>query len=157
MRIRLLNVGKPRVQDAIRLHDDYAERLKKLGVGYETLHVPEVRAGGRFSDDHVKEPEARSLLELFERNRSKGTLIALHERGELFSSRQLAGLLEGWSMPAATFVIGGPLGLHDRLLEGCDRLWALSPLTLPHELARVLVAEQLYRATTILRRIPYHK
>ena len=157
MKIRLLSVGKPRAKDAIRLHDDYAGRLEKLGVGYETLHVPEVRAGGRFSDDHVKEREARALLERIDRNRSKGRLIALHERGELFSSQKLAGLLESWSMPEATFVIGGPLGLHDRLLERCDRRWSLSPLTLPHELARVLVAEQLYRAVTILRGIPYHK
>jgi len=157
MKIRLLSVGKPRARDATGLHDDYAERLEKLGVAYETLHVPEVRAGGRFSDEHVKEREARSLLESIARSRSKRTLIALHERGDLFTSRQLAGRLERWATPAATFVIGGPLGLHDSLLERCDRLWALSPLTLPHELARVLVAEQLYRATTILRGIPYHK
>jgi len=157
MKFRLLSVGKPRAKDAIVLHDDYAGRLLKLGVIYETSHVPEVRAGGRFSDEHVKEREARSLLAQIDRLRSKGALIALHERGELFTSRQLAGALEGWSMPEATFVIGGPLGLHDRLLERCDRRWSLSPLTLPHELARVLVAEQLYRATTILRGIPYHK
>ena len=157
MKVRLLSVGKPRAQDVIRLHDDYAERLVKLGVVYETLHVPEVRAGGRFSDEHVKEREARSLLERIERSRSKGSLIGLHERGELISSRQLAGSLQGWCAPAATFVIGGPLGLHDLLLERCDRLWSLSPLTFPHELVRVLVAEQLYRATTILRGIPYHK
>ena len=157
MKIRLLSVGKPRARDAIRLHDDYAERLAKLGVTYETQHVPEVRAGGRFSDEHVKEREARSLLERIDRNRSKGTLIALHERGKLLTSPNLAKSLEGWSTPAATFVIGGPLGLHDLLLERCDRLWALSPLTFPHEIARVLVAEQLYRAATILRGIPYHK
>jgi len=157
MRIRLLSVGKPRERNAIRLHDDYAERLAKLGVAYETSHVPEVRAGGRFTDEHVKEREARSLLERIERNRTKDKIIGLHERGELFTSRKLSGLLEAWSTPAATFVIGGPLGLHDLMLERCDRLWALSPLTFPHELARVLVAEQLYRASTILRGIPYHK
>lgn len=157
MKIRVLSVGKPRAQDAIRLHDDYAERLVKLGVAYEASHVAEVRAGGRFSDEHVKEREARSLLEGIEQGRTKGSLVGLHERGELFSSRQLAASLSRWCAPAATFVIGGPLGLHDLLLDRCDRLWSLSPLTFPHELARVLLAEQLYRATTILRRFPYHK
>ena len=73
MKIRLLSVGKPRARDAIRLHDDYAERLEKLGVAYETLQVPEVRAGGRFSDEHAKEREARSLLERIERSGSKGS------------------------------------------------------------------------------------
>jgi 23S rRNA (pseudouridine1915-N3)-methyltransferase len=157
MKIRLLSVGKSRSREAQRLHDDYAERLGKLGVEYETLHVPEERAGGRFSDEHVKEREARSLLERIERRASRGTLVALHERGKLLTSRDLAASLESWCTPAATFVVGGPLGLHDRLLERCDRRWSLSPLTFPHEIARVLVAEQLYRAVTILRGIPYHK
>ena len=65
--------------------------------------------------------------------------------------------LERWATPRLTLVVGGPLGLHRKLLERADGRWSLSPLTFPHELVRGLVAEQLYRALTILRRVPYHK
>ena len=157
MKVRLLSVGKPRDGELTRLHDEYAARLERLGVGYEALHVPEVRSGTRFSDEHVRQRESRSLLDRIERDKTKGTVVALNAAGELFTSPQLAGLLERWSTPLATFVVGGPLGLHGDLLERSDRQWSLSPLTLPHELVRVIVAEQLYRAVTILRRIPYHK
>ena len=54
-------------------------------------------------------------------------------------------------------MIGGPLGLHADFLAAADCRWSLSPLTFPHELARLLLAEQIYRAASILRRLPYHK
>jgi 23S rRNA (pseudouridine1915-N3)-methyltransferase len=56
-----------------------------------------------------------------------------------------------------TLVIGGPTGLHEGLVERADGAWSLSRLTFPHELVRAIVAEQLYRAATLLRNIPYHK
>jgi 23S rRNA (pseudouridine1915-N3)-methyltransferase len=157
VKIHLLCVGKPRLDEAVRLHDDYARRLRQLGWTYVASHVSEERAGGRFTDEHVKEREARSLLERLEKEPGKPHRIALHPEGELIGSRELATRLERWSRPAATFVVGGPLGLHSRLTERCDSRWSLSRLTFPHELVRLLVAEQLYRAATILRGIPYHK
>jgi 23S rRNA (pseudouridine1915-N3)-methyltransferase len=128
-----------------------------MGVRYAAIHVPEIRPGSRFTDEHVKEREARALRERLKRDDTKGLQIALHEKGEFLSSRQFAGTLEGWSTLPLTFVIGGPLGLHDDFLRAVDRRLSLSPMTLPHELVRVLFVEQLYRALTILRRIPYHK
>jgi len=157
MKIRLLSVGKPRDGEVNRLHDEYGSRLVRLGVGYESSHVAEVRQGTRFTDDHVRQREARSLLDRIERDRPTGTLIALDSTGDSFTSPQLAASVERWSLPVATFVVGGPLGLHGDLLERADRRWSLSRLTFPHEFVRVIVAEQLYRAVTILRRIPYHK
>ena len=154
MRIRLLAVGKPRDAEAIALHDRYAERIRKLGVTYETDVVPEVRAGGRYSDAHVREREGRLLADKLT---AKGTTIALDRRGRSFSSDALSKLLQVWSTPIARFVIGGPLGLSEEFRERADVNWSLSELTLPHELARVVLAEQLYRALTLLRGIPYHK
>ena len=136
------------------LHDLYAERISRIGVGYEASWVPEVRSHRRFSEDHVREREADALRGALE---TKGKLIVLDRTGLLLTSERLAGHLESWATPLASFVVGGALGLHSRLLDGASPVWSLSPLTFPHELVRLLVAEQLYRALTILRGIPYHK
>jgi len=154
MRIRLLCVGKPRESGPARLHDDYAERLVRLGVRYETDWVGDVKPGGRFSGEHALEREARSLLDRLD---ARDTVVALHEGGELLTSRGLADVIERWATPRATFIVGGPLGLHATVLARATHTWSLSPLTFPHELVRALVAEQLYRAVTIRRGIPYHK
>jgi 23S rRNA (pseudouridine1915-N3)-methyltransferase len=154
VRILLLSVGKPRDTAASALHDLYAGRILSFGVGYEARWVPEVRATGRYSDDHVREREGEALRSA---SPSAGTVVALDRSGGLLDSEELARMLERWANPAATFLVGGPLGLHRTVLEGSDRAWSLSPLTFPHEIARALVAEQLYRAVTILRGVPYHK
>ena len=154
MKIRVLAVGKPRDAEANALHDRYAERIRKLGVGYATDSVAEVKAGGRYSDEHVRQREGRLLADKLG---DRGTTIALDRQGRSFSSETLSKRLQGWSTPIAEFVIGGPLGLGEEFCERADVLWSLSELTLPHELARVVVAEQLYRALTLLRGIPYHK
>lgn len=154
MRIRLLSVGKPRDPIASRLHDEYAERIRNLGVRYETDWVADVKPGGRFSDDHVMAREARGLLERVD---GRGTLVALDAGGEMLTSRQLADVIERWATPRLTLVVGGPLGLHASLLARADRSWSLSTLTFPHELVRGLVTEQLYRAVSIRRGVPYHK
>ena len=154
MKIRMLQVGKPRDAPAVALHDRYVERIERLGVGYAVSWVPEVQPDGRFSDEHVREREARALLEELD---AKSTAIALDRGGQSLTSEELSRRLERWATPRATFVIGGPLGLHGGILDRADWRWSLSPLTFPHELARVIVAEQLYRALTLLRGVPYHK
>ena len=154
MKIRLLTVGKPRDPEAIALHDRYAERIRRLGVAYETAAVPEVKAGGRYSDEHVRQREGRLLADQLT---ERGTTIALDRRGHSFSSENLSKRLQQWTAPMATFAIGGPLGLSDEFRERANVVWSLSELTLPHELTRVVLAEQLYRALTLLRGIPYHK
>jgi len=87
------------------------------------------------------------------------TVVALAREGSAWTSEELAGRLEGWriaSRPLA-FVIGGSRGLAPGLLATAAGRWSLGPLTLPHELARVIIVEQLYRAFTIIRGEPYHK
>ena len=154
MKIVVLSVGRPRDDAASALHDRYATRIRKFGVGYEARHVPEVKAGGAYTDDHVKEREAILLGETLDNG---GHVVALDPLGKLMTTEQLAGRLESWATPRVTFAIGGPLGLDPAFVRRAKFTWALSPLTFPHELARVLVAEQLYRALTILRHVPYHK
>jgi 23S rRNA (pseudouridine1915-N3)-methyltransferase len=147
-------VGKPREPLCAGLHDVYAQRLARLGVGYEAACVGEVRPDRSHGDDHVREREARAL---FARLDARETVVALDAGGEMFDSPRLAEVLERWATPRATLIVGGPLGLHASVLERANHTWSLSPLTFPHELVRVLVAEQLYRAVTLRRGIPYHK
>lgn len=100
--------------------------------------------------------EARRLLE---RLPARARLVALARSGREWSSEELAAKVRTWqeeSRPLA-IVLGGSTGLDAVVLGRADERWSLGPLTLPHELARVLVAEQLYRAGTILRGTPYHK
>ena len=154
MKIRLLSVGKPRDEAACALHDRYAERIRRFGVTYTSAWVKEVPMGGRYSDEHVLEREADLLAERLE---NRGRVVALDRGGSSWDSRAVADRLEAWASPAATFLIGGPLGLHSKIVSMADARWSLSALTLPHELARVVVSEQLYRAMSILRGLPYHK
>jgi len=85
--------------------------------------------------------------------------VILDERGRSFTTRKLAEHLERWRNDGrdVAFVIGGADGLSPDLKSGADLLWSLSPLTLPHGLVRVLLAEQLYRASSMLFNHPYHR
>ena len=88
------------------------------------------------------------------------TVVALDERGRTWTSRDFAGWLETQqvrAVPAVAFVIGGPDGLDPALRDQADRVWALGPGTMAHELARLVLAEQLYRAASILAGTPYHR
>jgi 23S rRNA (pseudouridine1915-N3)-methyltransferase len=154
LRIDLLTVGRPRNRTLAALHDDYAARIVRLGVRYAARHVPEVRLTGSTSVEHVKEREARSLLASIG---SKGVHVALDPGGDLVTSDALARKLARLAERGATLAVGGPLGLHRSVLDRAAWVWSLSPLTFPHELVRVLVVEQVYRAVTIARGVPYHK
>jgi 23S rRNA (pseudouridine1915-N3)-methyltransferase len=87
------------------------------------------------------------------------TLVVLARAGTPWSSEDLARQMERWRNEArpVALAIGGSHGLSSGFLAGASARWSLGPLTLPHELARVVVVEQLYRAITILRGEPYHK
>lgn len=85
--------------------------------------------------------------------------VALDEKGNGFATRKLAEYMERWRGGGrdVAFIIGGADGLAPDLKAGADLLWSLSPLTLPHGLVRVILAEQLYRAATLLGGHPYHR
>jgi 23S rRNA (pseudouridine1915-N3)-methyltransferase len=90
---------------------------------------------------------------------SKCTIIALDEHGESWNTLQLVKNLEKWKMSGKNivFLIGGADGLDPELLKTADQCWSLSKLTFPHMFVRVLVAEQLYRAVSIISGHPYHR
>jgi len=154
VKITVLSVGRPDRGPFGALFDDYAERVRRFGVTLESIHVPDVKAGGRYSDAHVREREARSLRDALP---VKGHTVALAPQGRTMDSEAFARNLTRWSQPGAVFVVGGPLGLDPEFLESAATMLSLSAMTLPHELARVVLVEQIYRAVTILRGTPYHK
>jgi 23S rRNA (pseudouridine1915-N3)-methyltransferase len=86
-------------------------------------------------------------------------MIALDEHGRQFSTLQLAKQIEDWQHLGKniSFIIGGPDGLDKSILESAQLCWSLSPLTFPHPLVRVLLAEQLYRAMSVIKNHPYHR
>jgi 23S rRNA (pseudouridine1915-N3)-methyltransferase len=133
--------------------DDYARRLRRYG----TIREQEVREASRAPSAVVQRAEEAARLET---KIADGSLvIALARDGAGWNSRELARQLERWlhaGRPLA-LIIGGSEGLDPALVSRASARWSLGPLTLPHELARVVVLEQLYRAFTILRGEPYHK
>jgi 23S rRNA (pseudouridine1915-N3)-methyltransferase len=133
--------------------DDYLRRLGK----YAKVAEVEVREASRApSADLQREEEAERLRARLPQG---ATVVALAREGSALTSEELARRLEGWRVAARplAFVLGGSRGLAPGLLASAAVRWSLGPLTLPHELARVVVSEQVYRAFTILRGEPYHK
>ena len=116
----------------------------------------EIRAGGRSASEiQRRHEESERLAKAIP---SGSGVIALDQRGTPWSSEELARRLESWRQEARPLVllIGGAFGLDPELLRRARHRWSLGPLTLPHELARVVALEQWYRAWTILRGEPYH-
>jgi 23S rRNA (pseudouridine1915-N3)-methyltransferase len=153
MRLVLAVVGRPRDPDlasAIRRYETRAARYWPL----EVREVREEPARGS-PPDMVREKESERLLT----GAAGSRLIACDETGDAVTSQQFAEWLQEARERArdVTFVIGGAYGLAQFVRDRADRLLKLAPWTLPHELARLVLAEQLYRAGTIVRREPYHK
>lgn len=155
MRIVLAAVDRGRggpVQGAV---SEYEERLRHY-FRYEAFEVPP--AG--LPDERAAEARHREGEALGRRLPPDLTLVALTRTGRQWSSMDLArrlGECRTYGQPGFAFVIGGAHGLDPDLLKAAGERLALSRMTLPHELARLVLVEQLYRAGTILRGEPYHK
>ena len=134
---------------------EYARRMPPE-IRLELVELkPEERGAGR-SVEKAKAAEGTRILDAIP---ASATVVALDERGKAVTTQGLSTMLAGWmrdgSHPA--FVIGGADGLDAAVKQRADKLVSLSALTLPHALVRVVLAEQLYRAWTILAGHPYHR
>jgi 23S rRNA (pseudouridine1915-N3)-methyltransferase len=116
---------------------------------------PEKRGGGKNVDQLMAAEGARILSAIPPRCRT----VALDERGRQWTTVKLADSISGWMKNGGdtAFIIGGADGLDASIKNSADEVLALSALTLPHALARVLLAEQLYRALSLIKRHPYHR
>ena len=155
MRIHLLAVGRRMPGWVESGYGEYAKRLPPECA----LHLVEIEPGHRgkgASTEVARRAERERMLAALPRG---AQVIALDERGRAWSTAQLAGKLADWMGDGRdlALLVGGPEGLADACLEHAEGLWSLSPLTFPHPLVRVILAEQLYRAWSILRGHPYHR
>jgi 23S rRNA (pseudouridine1915-N3)-methyltransferase len=153
MKLRLLSVGKDRSGLFEPGVQEYARRLSHY-CRFELVELPEAKKA-RDTAAAIAE-EATTILGRLERGEA---LVALDERGKPLTSRGLADYLARLSSSArdAAFVVGGAEGLGEEVRRKADLVLSLSAMTLPHRLARLFVAEQLYRAFTLLRGEPYHR
>lgn len=156
MRITLLVVGKIRGPLEPAIHE-FEERARR----YWRLEMVEVDAGLKGGDKRgAEEVRAAEAERIRERLPPDQEVWGVTRRGKGISSKALAEELGSRAlhgMGSVTFLVGGAYGLDDTLLRESHRRISLSPMTLPHEMARLLLVEQLYRAGTLLRNEPYHK
>lgn len=154
MIFHLLAVG--RVRDAALA--EASEQYRRRASRYFKLKITEVREAGRAAG---RAADARRLegVALLKNLPDDATLVALSRDGESEDSRGFADRMSRWQRDArdVCFLIGGAGGLDASVLERCDGRLSISSWTLPHELARVVLLEQIYRAGTILKGEPYHK
>lgn len=133
-------------------YQTYAKRLR----GDCALVLTELAQTAHGSAGEIRQREGQQLLG---RLRSADHVVCLDVRGQPWNTAELSRQLDRWKSggkPVA-LVIGGPEGLSEEVLKRADQRWSLSALTFPHPLVRVIVAEQLYRAESILRNHPYHR
>ena len=150
-RIQIVAVG--RLDADLRSAFAHYERLM-AGLCRLTVHeVREVPLRGRAAAEVLRDEGRRLAAHL----PASGVVIALDAGGQAYDSEGFAARLQAWArLGPATFVLGGSLGLDDEVKAAAHELLSLSSLTLPHQLARVVLAEQLFRGLKIARRETYH-
>ena len=158
MRVVIAAVGRMKTGPERELVGRYLERAVASGKplalsGFDVLELSESRMS---SADGRKADEAKALHGIL----PPGIVVALDERGKSMGSEAFARQIGRWrddGRPAVSFVIGGADGLDPAFTRAADLMLSFSPLTWPHQMVRIMLAEQLYRTTTILSGHPYHR
>lgn len=155
MKLKLLAVGKIKREAFQNLADEYERRIRHFHP-LEVIEIPDEKVNDRAEVPRILDKEA---LRIEKQLKKDSYLIVLDEKGEQWSSVDLSwelGRLFQEPISEIAFLIGGAFGIADSLKQKAKVRLSLSKLTLPHQLARVLTLEQLYRALTILKNVPYH-
>jgi 23S rRNA (pseudouridine1915-N3)-methyltransferase len=155
MRLTVLAVGTRMPAWVNQGVQTYTKRLPRhIDLQFRELPAAPRKSGA--TPAKLMQKEGEHLLKAVQ---NPAYVIALDEHGKNWSSTGLASQLESWMAndPNVVFMIGGADGLADSCKQRADQLWSLSPLTLPHALVRVVLAEQIYRAWTLVQGHPYHR
>jgi len=153
MKIVALVVGKKHDSDIAAAIDDYSKRLSRYVTFDWQILSP---AKGKMGMDETKRVEGAAITAVI---KDDDYVVLLDETGTQLASDELASILDALDMQTAkraVFIVGGAYGVTDELKQRADFVWSLSKLVFPHQLVRLLLAEQLYRANTIRRGEPYH-
>jgi 23S rRNA (pseudouridine1915-N3)-methyltransferase len=155
MKIRLIAVG---TKMPSWVQEGFAEYTKRMphDCRMELIELPIGPRGKNQPVSKAIEKEGQAMLAVM---KPQNTCVALEVLGKPWSTQQLAKQMTGWRMEGqdVDLLVGGPDGLSPQCTQKATQKWSLSPLTLPHPLVRVLLAEQLYRAWTVNNNHPYHK
>ncbi|NPV63201.1 MAG: 23S rRNA (pseudouridine(1915)-N(3))-methyltransferase RlmH [Methanotrichaceae archaeon] len=160
MIIRIIAVGKLRERYWQEAAEDYSRRLAPY-ARLEVLEVAESRIPERASDAEESKAvtkEGQAILERLKRHH--GAVVALDRQGRSCDSLELASWLQGRMIEGqneVAWIIGGPLGLSRQVQERADLILSFSSLTFPHQMARLILLEQIYRSFRIIHGQPYHK
>lgn len=155
MKCKIISVGEKSAQWVGRAIDHYLPLVNRY-VPCQLQQLKSHRLSQKQSADDVKTREAASILDA---HHPQAQLIVLDERGKNWSTQELAAHLTDWKQQGLNteFIIGGTEGLDPTIVKKAHYKWALSRLTLPHQMVRVIVLEQLFRALSINANHPYHR
>jgi len=136
----------------------YAEYANRLN-GKVQLQLKEIPAEKRRKNSDIKTLCKKESEKLIKAIPPGCHVVALDVLGNSWSTEKLAGQMENWMMSGhdVALLVGGPEGMTKECIDHADQVWSLSPLTFPHPLVRVLLAEQLYRAWSVTENHPYHR
>lgn len=153
LKIKLLTVGTIKEKYFIDAIEEYSKRLSRF-CKFIIKEVGECAINSKISVEKIKEVECERLTANLE-----GFVVALDKSGMLVTSEDIASILEKGAINCGkiTFVIGGSFGLTKEFLNKADVVISFGKVTYPHQLMRVVISEQIYRAETILNNITYHK
>lgn len=155
MRLRLLTITHKSPSWIQEGYEEYAKRLP-ASCALELIEIPAEKRTANADLKRIAEREGEKMLALIKPNHR---VIALDVQGKLWSTEQLATELGNWQQDGrhVDLLVGGPEGLAPQCLQKAEQKWSLSPLTFPHILVKLIVAEQVYRAWSILQNHPYHR
>lgn len=134
---------------------EYAKRLPKA-CSLKLVELPMAQRGKTSSVEQMKAEEAKRILAAIPKG---ARLIALDEHGQQVTTKGLADKMEDWLSGGQdiALIVGGPDGLDQTILQQAQWKWGLSKLTMPHPMVRIMVAEQIYRAWSVIHNHPYHR
>jgi 23S rRNA (pseudouridine1915-N3)-methyltransferase len=155
MKIALLQTGKTNERHISEGVDKYSSRIKKY-AGFEIITVPDIKNTKNMPGSELKQKEGARIIESLLKD---DFVVLLDEKGKEYRTVEFSEWMEkkmASSVRRVVFVIGGAWGFSDEVYARADIKMALSKMTFPHQLVRLLFAEQLYRAFTIMKGEPYH-
>lgn len=155
MKIKLYSIGKEDNHDIKMAVESFSRRIKHY-YPMEWGIIAPLKRTTALTGKELKEKEAGQVFEILKKN---DYLIVLDEKGKMLTSIQLASFMQtkaNESTKQLVFLIGGAYGLDEAIIKRANFVWSLSPLTFPHQLVRLILAEQVYRACTIIKNEKYH-
>ena len=155
MQITLLSIGKITSKWILEGINEYEKRLENY-IKFETIIIPDIKNAKNLTKDKIKIAEGKEIIRQLN---SSDLVVISDEKGKEFTSVEFSSWIEkqiGTGKKRIVFIIGGPYGFSNEVYERGNYKIALSKMTLTHEMAKLILTEQLYRAFTILKGEPYH-